>query len=77
MPVAEYGSLLTFDEQIEFFRGKRPIPTERWNDLWRDAHDRGFMVAGAMKDELLADLSPGRQSLNQERRHPGPVPQGL
>lgn len=55
MPVAEYGSL-PFQEQIEFFRGKQPTPTERWNDLWRGAHDRGFMVAGAMKDELLADL---------------------
>ena len=55
MPVAEYGSL-PFEEQIAFFRGKRLIPTERWNDLWRAAHDRGFMVAGAMRDELLADL---------------------
>ena len=55
MPVAEYGSL-PFEEMIQFFRGKRPIPTERWNDLWRDAHDRGFMVAGAARDDLLADF---------------------
>ena len=55
MPLAEYGSL-PFNEQIEFFRAKRPVPTQRWNDLWQGAHDRGFMVAGAAKDELLADL---------------------
>ena len=55
MPVAEYGSL-PFEEMIQFFRGKRPVPTERWTDLWQDAHDRGFMVAGAAKDDLVADF---------------------
>lgn len=45
-----------FAEAIDFFRGKVRIPTRRWNDLWRDQHAVGFMVAGAMRDELLADL---------------------
>lgn len=31
--------------------------TERWTDLWQSQHDRAFMVAGAMKAELLADLA--------------------
>jgi hypothetical protein len=51
----EYGSL-PFDEGIAFFRGKDLVPTERWADVWRDAHDAGFMVAGATKADLLADL---------------------
>lgn len=45
-----------FTEAINYFRGKVRIPTRRWNDLWRDQHAAGFMVAGAMRDELLADL---------------------
>ncbi len=47
---------LPFDKAIAFFRGKVNIPTRRWNDLWRGMHARGFMIAGAMQDDLLADL---------------------
>ncbi len=54
MPV-RYGSL-PFQEQIDFFRQKLNLPTEHWNDIWRDAHDRAFVVAGATKTDLLADL---------------------
>lgn len=54
MPV-NYGSV-PFAEQIAFFKNKLAIPTARWNDLQRDAHDTGFMVAGASKADLLADL---------------------
>lgn len=32
-------------------------PTARWDDLWQESHDRAFMVAGAMKADLLADLA--------------------
>lgn len=45
-----------FTEAIDYFRNKVRIPTRRWNDLWRDQHAAGFMVAGAMRDELLGDL---------------------
>ena len=31
--------------------------TTAWNDLWQSEHDRAFMVAGAMKADLLADLA--------------------
>ncbi len=51
----QYASL-PFDEAIAFFRGKVNIPTRHWNDLWQGMHARGFMIAGAMKDELLCDL---------------------
>lgn len=47
---------LPFDEAIKFFRQKVRIPTRRWNDLWQGMHSRGFMIAGAMRDELLSDF---------------------
>lgn len=45
-----------FDEQIAFFRQKLNLPSERWDDIWQAAHDRAFIVAGAAKADLLADL---------------------
>lgn len=53
--MARYGDL-PFEEQIEFFRNKVNLPTERWDDLWQAAHDRAFVVAGAMRADLLVDL---------------------
>lgn len=50
-----YGSL-PFAEAIEFFRHKLNLPTQRWDDLLGAAHDRAFVVAGAMQADLLADL---------------------
>lgn len=49
---------LPFAEQIAFFRAKlgNLVPTEKWTDLWKAQHDRAFMVAGAQKADLLADL---------------------
>ena len=45
-----------FQEQIDFLRAKLRLPTERWDDIMRSAHDRAFIVAGAAKADLLADL---------------------
>jgi SPP1 gp7 family putative phage head morphogenesis protein len=53
--MADYGSL-SFAEQIAFFQAKLNLPTARWDDLMRAAHDRAFVVAGAMQADLLADL---------------------
>ncbi|MDP2830185.1 MAG: phage minor head protein [Sulfuricellaceae bacterium] len=47
---------LPFQEQIEFFRKKLNLPTARWDDILKSAHDRAFMVAGAMNADLLDDL---------------------
>jgi hypothetical protein len=49
----------SFSEQVVFFRGKlgNLVPTARWDDIWKSAHDRAFMVAGAAKADLLADLA--------------------
>lgn len=48
-----------FAEQVAFFRAKlaRLVPTARWTDMLRAAHDKGFMVAGAQSADLLADLA--------------------
>ena len=50
-----YGSL-PFAEQLAFFRAKLNLPTQKWDDLLGAAHDRAFVVAGAMNADLLADL---------------------
>jgi Phage Mu protein F like protein len=55
VPDVAYGSL-PFGEQIAFVRGKVNVPTATWRDVWRDAHDTSFMVAGAYKADLLADF---------------------
>lgn len=48
-----------FAEQVSFFRGKlgNQVPTRTWRDLQREQHDRAFMVAGAARADLLADLA--------------------
>ena len=46
-----------FDEQLAFFKAKLNLPSERWDDIMRSAHDRAFIVAGAMKADLLSDLN--------------------
>lgn len=34
---------LPFQEQIDFFRAKLNLPTARWDDIWKGAHDRAFV----------------------------------
>lgn len=48
-----------FAEQVAAFRLRLGdlVPTARWDDIARSQHDRAFMVAGAMKADLLADLA--------------------
>jgi len=48
-----------FAEQVAFFRGKlgNLVPTARWDDVFKGEHDRGFMVAGALRADLLAALA--------------------
>jgi len=53
--LVKYGSL-PFNESIDFFRNKLNVPTERWADIWQSGHNSGFMVAGALKDDLLNDF---------------------
>jgi hypothetical protein len=53
---AEFGFGTPFAEQIAFLRQKLNLPTERWDDIERMAHDRAFIVAGVLKADLLADF---------------------
>lgn len=50
-----HGSL-PFREQIDYFRGKVNLPTRAWTDVYTAEHDYAFVVAGAVKRELLVDL---------------------
>jgi hypothetical protein len=54
--VAVSAFALPFREQAEFLRRKLNITTEAWTDLYGPEHDRGFMVAGANRDDLVADF---------------------
>ena len=45
-----------FQEQVDFLKNKLDLPTEHYDDLKKSAHDRAFVVAGATKADLLADL---------------------
>jgi uncharacterized protein with gpF-like domain len=55
-PLVQTVFNLPFKEQESFFQNKLNIPTERWDDLWKAQHSKGFMVAGAYKADLLADF---------------------
>lgn len=55
MPSTSYGSV-PFAEQIAFFRRKLNIPTNHWTDIYSREHDWAFVVAGANRDDLLADI---------------------
>lgn len=46
-----------FDEQRAFFQQKLNLPTERWDDIRHEEHDRSFIVAGAQGADLLDDLN--------------------
>jgi hypothetical protein len=47
---------LPFQEAIDYFKAKVPVHSAHWTDVWRTAHARSFMVAGAASDALLSDF---------------------
>ena len=53
---AEADEISPFREAIEFHKQKLNIPTQAWTDIMHEAHDRAFVVAGAMKEALLEDI---------------------
>ena len=63
--MAHYGSL-PFAEALGYLKAKLNLPTQRWDDLLGAAHDRAFVVAGAMQADLLADL---HAAVNKVREH--------
>ncbi|SDI83724.1 Phage Mu protein F like protein [Pseudomonas flavescens] len=50
-----HGSI-PFREQIDYFKNKIDLPTSSWTDIYQQEHDYAFVVAGANKRALLADL---------------------
>lgn len=51
----EYGAL-PFKEAIQFFRDKLSLPSESWDEIWQEAHDHSFIIAGAIEDDLIESL---------------------
>lgn len=45
-----------FQEQIDYLKQKTNLPTQSYKDITSRQHDRAFVVAGAMKADLLNDL---------------------
>lgn len=45
-----------FDEAIAFFRQKLNLPTKTWRSIDGKAHDRALVIAGATKENLIADI---------------------
>lgn len=65
---AAFGFGTPFAGQLDFFRAKLNLPTERWDDIERAAHDRAFIVAGAAKADLLNDLRGAMQKRIEDGR---------
>lgn len=47
---------LPFEEAIRFFRKKLNLTSKNWTEIWQEMHTRAFTVAGAMRDDMLADF---------------------
>ncbi|MFZ6644432.1 phage minor head protein [Undibacterium sp. TJN25] len=47
----------SFQQQLDFFKNKLNLPTDRYDDILKSAHDRAFIVAGAANADLLNDLN--------------------
>lgn len=63
-----FGFGTPFFKQLAFFRQKLNLPSERWDDITKAAHDRAFIVAGAGKADLLDDL---RRAMDKAMAHGG------
>lgn len=47
-----YGSR-PFQESIDYFKKKIPLPTNGWEDVYAQQHDTAFMVSGANKTAIV------------------------
>ena len=45
-----------FPEQVDFFKRKLNLPTKRFDQITRSAHDHAFVVAGGQQSDFLADM---------------------
>ncbi|MDR1946606.1 MAG: minor capsid protein [Desulfovibrio sp.] len=54
MPTEAVYKAVPFQEAIDSFRSKVRLPSRHYTDVMEKMHARGFMVAGAMQDDLLS-----------------------
>lgn len=54
--MAVSATSLPFREQNEFLRRKLNLPTNGWTDVYGREHDYAFTVAGANRNDLVADF---------------------
>ena len=45
-----------YKEAVDYFKQKINLPTKRWNDIEGAMHTRAFVVAGAMREDILCDF---------------------
>lgn len=50
-----------FQEAIDFFQSKQPLPSERYTDLVHGMHDRAFVIAGVTRQDVLVDVQGALQ----------------
>lgn len=55
-PSARLGFNQPFPEQLAFFQKKVSMPKDAWDAITKAQHDHAFVVAGAMRADLLNDL---------------------
>lgn len=51
-----------------FLRDKLAIPTETWTDIWKGAHARAFVVAGANTEAIVTDFQMTMARMTEEGR---------
>ena len=61
MPANKVTFNSPFSEQLAYFKQKLNLPTDRYDDILKAAHDRAFIVAGAANADLLNDLRQAMQ----------------
>lgn len=52
----EFPKQSVYTPAVDYFRQKVNLPTRTWDTLWQGMHARSFVIAGAMKSDLLSDL---------------------
>lgn len=52
----QFGFGTPFAAQLAFFKAKLKLPSQRWDDIIKSAHDKAFIVAGVAKADLLQEL---------------------
>ncbi len=60
-----------FPEQVRYFQQKLNLPAEAFDSIRGDQHDRAFIVAGAMKADLVADIRNSVQKAIEEGKSIG------